>query len=148
MKRRIGVGVEALRTSRRLRAVAAFVNFLSYFKSFLKKQKRPERVDGKVFPSRVGKSAEYVDFPRFAAFPKYAKQTNHTRLRASRQEKTPAFPRILVKKTEKLLQSRQRQLFILLNLRNRFYQRDSILFRTFPRPPLFANQRNRRALPI
>ena len=87
-----------MRTSRRLRAVAAFVNFLSYFKSFLKKQKRAERVDGKVFPSRDAERAEYVDFPRFAAFPK---QTNHTRLFASKQEKTPALTRILFKKNEK-----------------------------------------------
>ena len=119
MKRRIGVGVETLRTSRRLRAVAAFVNFLSYFKSFLKKQKRPERVDGKVFPSRVAKSAEYVDFPRFAAFPKYAKQANHTRLSASKQEKTPVSKRIPTKKSEKISQTPRRQPLISPNLRNR-----------------------------
>lgn len=119
MKRRIGVGVEALRTSRRLRAVAAFINFLSYFKSFLKKQKPPERVDGKVFPSRVAKSAEYVDFPRFAAFPKYAKQANHTRLSASKQEKTTFLNAFPPKKTKKSPRSSRRQLLILSNLRNR-----------------------------
>jgi hypothetical protein len=84
-----------------LRAVATSVNFLSYFKSFLKKQKRAERVDGKVFPSRVAKSAEYVDFPRFAAFPERAKQANHTRHRASKQEKTPVSLHFLAKKLEK-----------------------------------------------
>jgi hypothetical protein len=131
-----------------LRAVAAFVNFLSYFKSFLKKQKRAERVDGKVFPSRVAESAEYVDFPRFAAFPKYAKQANHTRLFASKQEKTPDSKRIPAKKPEKISRSPRRQLVILSNLRNQKQRRVSRRLRALSRSSYFPNRRNRRARPI
>jgi len=77
--------------------------YFLYFKAFLKKQKRGERVDGKVFPTRGDARSEYVDFPPCAAFSKYAKQANNTRLRASKQEKTPASASFLAKKTKKLL---------------------------------------------
>jgi len=83
--------------------------YFLYFKAFLKKQKRGERVDGKVFPTRGDARSEYVDFPPCAAFSKYAKQANNTRLRRSKQEKTPLSNSIFNEKKEKSSRPTSRQ---------------------------------------